>query len=100
MDLELSLTPLDGIYIVLMCIIVGITILKNVPAILHTPLMSASNSISGIIILGGTIQILGPNFGLNISTLISALGILVGTINASGGFFVTHRMLKMFQTKK
>ncbi|WP_066755735.1 proton-translocating transhydrogenase family protein [Crocinitomix algicola] len=100
MNFSLSLTPLDGVYIVLLCIIVGIAIIKNVPAVLHTPLMSGSNAISGIIIIGGAIQLLGPKFGFNLSTVVSAIGVLVGTINVSGGFFVTHRMLKMFQIKK
>lgn len=95
-----SLTPLDGIYIILLCTLIGIAIIKNVPAVLHTPLMSGSNAISGIIIIGGAIQLMQPGIGLNVSTIISVIGVLIGTINVSGGFFVTHRMLKMFNQKK
>ncbi|HRH44227.1 MAG TPA: proton-translocating transhydrogenase family protein, partial [Pyrinomonadaceae bacterium] len=62
---------------------------------LHTPLMSVTNAISGIIIIGGMLQISG---GFNsATTILGAIAILIGTINISGGFLVTQRMLKMFQ---
>ena len=94
------LTPLDGAYIILLCILIGMVIIKNVPTVLHTPLMSGANAISGIIIIGGTIQLLQNPLGFNVSTILSAVGVFIGTINISGGFFVTHRMLKMFNQKK
>ena len=94
------LTPLDGAYVILLCILIGIVIIKNVPAVLHTPLMSGANAISGIIIIGGAIQLMQEPIHFNVSTIISALGVFIGTINVSGGFFVTHRMLKMFNQKK
>lgn len=74
---------------------VGWQVIWNVTPALHTPLMSVTNAISGIIIIGGMLQISGP---LNSpTTILGALAILVGTINISGGFLVTQRMLKMFQ---
>ncbi|NVK66275.1 MAG: NAD(P) transhydrogenase subunit alpha [Flavobacteriales bacterium] len=94
------LTPLDGAYVILLCILIGIIIIKNVPPVLHTPLMSGANAISGIIIIGGAIQLLQHPMGFNAPTILSAFGVLIGTINVSGGFFVTHRMLKMFNQKK
>ena len=94
------LTPLDGAYIILLCILIGMVIIKNVPTVLHTPLMSGANAISGIIIIGGTIQLLQNPLGFNVSTILSAVGVFIGTINISGGFFVTHRMLKMINQKK
>jgi len=100
MNETFTLTPLDGAYVILLCILVGIIIIKNVPAVLHTPLMSGANAISGIIIIGGTIQLMQNPIGFNLTSIISALGVLIGTINVSGGFFVTHRMLKMFNQKK
>lgn len=74
---------------------VGWQVIWNVTPALHTPLMSVTNAISGIIIIGGMLQISGP---LNSpTTLLGAIAILVGTVNISGGFLVTQRMLKMFQ---
>ena len=74
---------------------VGWQVIWNVTPALHTPLMSVTNAISGIIIIGGMLQISGP---LNSpTTILGAIAILVGTINISGGFLVTQRMLKMFQ---
>lgn len=74
---------------------VGYQVIWNVTPALHTPLMSVTNAISGIIIIGGMLQISGP---LNSpTTILGAIAILVGTINISGGFLVTQRMLKMFQ---
>lgn len=99
MDYHFSLTPIDGGYIILLCTLIGVAIIKNVPAVLHTPLMSGSNAISGIIIIGGTIQLMQPSLGFNLVTIFSAIGVLVGSINVAGGFFVTHRMLKMFKPK-
>ncbi len=74
---------------------VGWQIIWNVAPALHTPLMSVTNAISGIIILGGMLQISGPI--TSPTTILGALAILVGTINIAGGFLVTQRMLKMFR---
>ncbi len=74
---------------------VGWQVIWNVKPALHTPLMSVTNAISGIIIIGGMLQISGV---LNsTTTILGAIAILVGTINISGGFLVTQRMLRMFQ---
>ena len=74
---------------------VGWQLIWNVTPALHTPLMSVTNAISGIIIIGGMLQISGP---INSpTTILGGIAILVGTINISGGFLVTQRMLKMFQ---
>jgi len=74
---------------------VGWQVIWNVSPALHTPLMSVTNAISGIIILGGMLQISGEI--TSPSVILGAIAILVGTINISGGFLVTQRMLKMFQ---
>ncbi len=74
---------------------VGWQVVWSVTPALHTPLMSVTNAISGIIIIGGMLQISGP---LNSpTTILGAIAVLVGTINISGGFLVTQRMLKMFR---
>ena len=79
---------------VLACFI-GYQVIWNVSPALHTPLMSVTNAISGIIILGGMLQISGDITSAPV--ILGAIAILVGTINISGGFLVTQRMLKMFQ---
>lgn len=77
---------------------VGWQVIWNVSPSLHTPLMSVTNAISGIIILGGLLQLNGSDSGaLSVTTVLGAIAILVGTINISGGFLVTQRMLKMFR---
>lgn len=74
---------------------VGWQVIWSVTPALHTPLISVTNAISGIIIIGGMLQISGS---LNSpTTILGAIAILVGTINISGGFLVTQRMLKMFR---
>ena len=67
----------------------------NVTPALHTPLMSVTNAISGIIVIGGMLQIVSPIFSA--SSLLAAAAVLVATINVAGGFLVTHRMLGMFR---
>jgi H+-translocating NAD(P) transhydrogenase subunit alpha len=78
----------------LLSCIIGWQVIWNVSASLHTPLMSVTNAISGIIIVGGMVQV-----GVSSSPAVwlGAIAIFVATINISGGFLVTHRMLKMFR---
>ncbi len=77
---------------------VGWQVIWNVSPSLHTPLMSVTNAISGIIIIGGLLQLEGPVAqGWSATSVLGAIAILVGTINISGGFLVTQRMLKMFR---
>ncbi len=78
---------------VLSCFI-GYMVIWNVTAALHTPLMSITNAISSIIIIGALLMVSTSGFFV---TLFSAIAILLTTINITGGFAVTHRMLKMFQ---
>jgi NAD(P) transhydrogenase subunit alpha len=74
---------------------VGWQVVWNVTPALHTPLMSVTNAISGIILVGGMLQISGPLSSP--VTILSAAAVLLATINIAGGFLVTQRMLKMFQ---
>ncbi len=77
---------------------VGFEVITKVPPILHTPLMSGANAISGITIIGALIA-----SGTGESLLISILGfvaLVFATINVVGGFFITHRMLNMFKRKE
>lgn len=79
----------------ILAVFVGWQVIWNVTPALHTPLMSVTNAISGIIIIGGMLQISGEL--TSPTTILGAIAILVGTINISGGFLVTQRMLKMFR---
>jgi NAD(P) transhydrogenase subunit alpha len=78
---------------VLACFI-GYMVVWNVTPALHTPLMSVTNAISGIIVIGALLQVSGSSM---LVTILAAIGILIATINVAGGFLVTQRMLKMFQ---
>ena len=73
---------------------VGWQVVWSVSASLHTPLMSVTNAISGIIIIGGMLQVAA---GLDVASILGALAVLFAAINIAGGFLVTKRMLKMFQ---
>ena len=78
-----------------LAVFVGFEIITKVPPTLHTPLMSGSNAISGITLIGAVLSA-----GSQYTTLTTALGVAAvafATINVVGGFLVTHRMLKMFR---
>lgn len=74
---------------------VGWQLVWNVKPALHTPLMSVTNAISGIILVGGMLQLTGME--LNITGILGAIAVLIATINIAGGFLVTNRMLAMFR---
>jgi NAD(P) transhydrogenase subunit alpha len=76
---------------------VGYEVISKVPSILHTPLMSGSNAIHGIILVG-TMLVLGQAHGAAQLTL-GFLAVVLATLNVVGGFVVTDRMLEMFKTK-
>jgi NAD(P) transhydrogenase subunit alpha len=77
--------------------VVGWQVVWNVTPALHTPLMSVTNAISGIIVIGGMLQVSGPLD--DPAVLLGAAAILLATINIAGGFLVTQRMLKMFSRR-
>ena len=84
------------ITIFVLAIFVGFEIITKVPPTLHTPLMSGSNAISGIVIVGAII--VTTNFELN--GILGFIAVIFATINVVGGFLVTDRMLKMFKKDK
>ena len=89
---------LVSVYIFVLAIFVGFETITKVPPLLHTPLMSGTNAISGITLVGALISV-----GAGHSTLSTALGlvaVIIATINVVGGFMVTDRMLEMFQKGK
>src|SRR3954452_543168 len=78
---------------------VGFAVISKVPNTLHTPLMSGTNAIHGIVLLGGLL-VLGLSGDDTFNKVILTIAIIFGTINIVGGFLVTDRMLEMFKGKK
>lgn len=85
------------IYIFILAIFVGFELISKVPPILHTPLMSGSNAISGITVVGALIASGAEEF--SISTILGTIAVAFAMINVVGGYLVTDRMLKMFKKK-
>ena len=83
--------------ILVLAAFVGFEVISKVPNSLHTPLMSATNAIHGIVVLGG-ILVIGEADGV-LSKTILVIAIAFGTINVVGGFLVTDRMLEMFKAR-
>jgi NAD(P) transhydrogenase subunit alpha len=78
----------------MLAVFVGFQVVWNVKPALHTPLMSVTNAISGIILVGGMLQLSGE---FTVTTILGAIAVLIATINIAGGFLVTNRMLAMFR---
>lgn len=85
------------IYVFVLAIFVGFELITKVPPTLHTPLMSGSNAISGITIVGAILSAGLEQF--TISTILGLIAVAFAMINVIGGFLVTDRMLKMFKKK-
>jgi NAD(P) transhydrogenase subunit alpha len=85
------------IFVFVLAIFLGFELISKVPSQLHTPLMSGSNAISGITIVGAIIA--AGSFEGTIATTISVIALVAATINVVGGYLVTDRMLKMFKSK-
>lgn len=82
--------------IFVLAMFVGWMVITKVPPLLHTPLMSGSNAVSGITIIGAMLAVATPN---RFTTIIGFLAIVFATVNVVGGFVVTNRMLSMFKKK-
>lgn len=98
------MNPFILILIFVAATVVGYFIIKNVPSLLHTPLMSGMNALSGITILGAVVavglSVINSDQSILIGQVLGGLAVIAATINVVGGFGVTHRMLKMFNKKK
>jgi NAD(P) transhydrogenase subunit alpha len=89
------LTGFVALYIFMLAAFAGFEIIGRVPAILHTPLMSGSNFIHGIVVVGALWALLNAS---NLTQqIIGFIGVLLGAGNAAGGYVVTERMLEMFK---
>lgn len=83
-----------GLYVFVLAMFVGFEVITKVPQMLHTPLMSGSNAISGISIVGAVL--IAGRLDSPLSTIIGVVALVFATINVVGGFMVTDRMLRMF----
>ncbi len=93
--------PIILISIFLVSTIVGYFLIRNVPSLLHTPLMSGMNALSGVTLIGAllSVAIIYKDSGSLIPIFSGVLAIIAATINVVGGFGITHRMLMMFKKK-
>ena len=93
-----AMALLDLLFLFVVAIFLGVELISKVPSILHTPLMSGSNAISGITIVGALLAT-GLTPGSTFCTVLGVLAVIFATINVVGGYVVTDRMLEMFKSK-
>ncbi len=91
------MTLTQAIIVFVLALFVGLEVISKVPTILHTPLMSGSNAISGITIIGAIGAAALPG---TLGATLGLLAVVAATINVVGGYLVTDRMLKMFKQKR
>ncbi len=91
---------LQMIYILVFAVLLGTEVISKVPTVLHTPLMSGANAISGVVVIGAIILIRQAKPDDYLVLILGFCGITLAMINVVGGYAVTHRMLDMFKKKK
>ena len=89
---------LTEITVFVLAIFVGIEVISKVPTMLHTPLMSGTNAIHGIILIGAML-VVGAEATDDLGKTLATVAVIFGTVNVVGGFLVTDRMLEMFKGK-
>ena len=87
------------LYLLVFTVILGFELISKVPTVLHTPLMSGANAISGIVLIGAILLIRSTDPSDYLKMGLGALAIILAAINIVGGFAVTNRMLSMFNKK-
>jgi NAD(P) transhydrogenase subunit alpha len=87
------------LYMLILAIFLGFELISKVPTVLHTPLMSGANAISGVVVIGAIILIRQSAPDDYLAMILGFIGITLGTINVIGGHAVTNRMLEMFKKK-
>ena len=98
--IEFIKNNLELMYILILAIFIGVEVIKNIPAVLHTPLMSGANALSGVVIVGAILVMLHAEPSNYIALALGFIAVVLGIINVVGGFAVTNRMLQMFKKKK
>lgn len=95
----MDVSVLVSIYIFVLAVFVGFELISKVPVILHTPLMSGANAISGITLVGALVAA-GRDADIKLTTIIGLAAVIFATINVVGGYMVTDRMLQMFKKRE
>ena len=98
--IEFISNNLQLIYILILVIFIGVEVIKNIPAVLHTPLMSGANALSGVVIIGAILVLLHADPNNIVALILGFIAVVLGIINVVGGFAVTNRMLQMFKKNK
>ena len=93
----MNATLLAEIYVFVLAVFVGFEVISKVPVVLHTPLMSGTNAIHGIVMLGGVLVLATSENPVLVA--LGFLAVVLGAMNLFGGFVVTDRMLEMFKKK-
>ena len=88
------------LYVLLLAIFLGFELIARVPTVLHTPLMSGTNAVSGVVTLGGVLLVRTANADDYLALILGSISIILGMVNIVGGYAVTDRMLKMFKKDK
>ena len=88
-----------GLYVLILAIFVGFEVISRVPSVLHTPLMSGTNAIHGIVIVGAMV-VMGQGHKDTLTWVIGFVAVILASANVVGGFVVTDRMLEMFKRRK
>ncbi|WP_248724131.1 NAD(P) transhydrogenase subunit alpha [Seonamhaeicola sp. ML3] len=91
---------LQIVYIIILATFVGVELIKSIPAVLHTPLMSGANALSGVVIVGAILVMLHSDPTDYLALALGFVAVVLGILNVVGGFAVTNRMLEMFKKKK
>jgi NAD(P) transhydrogenase subunit alpha len=86
------------LFILVLAIFLGVEVISKVPSLLHTPLMSGSNAISGVTVVGALIAA-GAGAGEDLTAILGGIAVGLAMVNVVGGYFVTDRMLNMFKKK-
>jgi NAD(P) transhydrogenase subunit alpha len=93
-----NLLLFESLYILVLAGFLGFEVIRKVPPLLHTPLMSTTNAISGISLVGSLVA--AGSGQSTVSTVLGTIAVTAATINVVGGFMITDRMLKMFRRKE
>ena len=94
----MSVTLIMQIYVFVLAAFVGFQVITRVPPLLHTPLMSATNAISGIMLVGAMVMA-GGSYG-RVATILGFVAVVCAATNVVGGFLITNRMLNMFKRRE
>jgi NAD(P) transhydrogenase subunit alpha len=83
--------------VLVLAAVIGFELISRVPTLLHTPLMSATNAIHGVVVVGAMVVLIEP--GGAVTTILGFVAVVLATVNVVGGFVVTGRMLEMFRAR-